>query len=261
MAFLRPGKRVCIIEFQGIVGRGIRADTHLPLLERVRKSARFGAVVLVIDSPGGSAATAEELYLAVKKVAEKKPVVAYIRGIGASGALYISVAAHKTVSLRNALIGSIGVVTARPIFEELIKRIGIDMSVQKSGANKDMYQPWRHPTAEETEKMQALLDDVYERFISDLARERGIDPATVREMATGEVFTAKKAHELGLIDDFGDLDTALDLAAEMAGIKRREAYLRPRRRFFPMVRAGFGREAVEAVVDEIEAGLIGRVWL
>ena len=188
-------------------------------------------------------------------------MVAYVQGLGASGALYISIAAHKTVSLRNALIGSIGVVTARPIFEELIKKIGVAMSVQKSGANKDMYQPWRQPTAEESEKMQALLDDVYERFIADVARERGIDPVKVREMATGEVFTAKRAQELGLIDDFGDLNTALDLAAEMAGIKRREMYLRPRRRFSPIVRAGFGREAVEAVVDEIEAGLTSRVWL
>ncbi len=261
MAFLRPGKKVGVIEFQGIVSRGIRVDSHLPLLEQARKSARYGAVVLAIDSPGGSAAVAEELHLAVKKLAAQKPVVAYIRGIGASGALYLSVAAHKTISLRNALIGSIGVVTVRPILEELIKKLGIDMSVQKSGANKDMFQPWRHPTAEEDEKMQALLDDVYERFIADVARERGIDPDRVREMAPGEVFTAKRAQELGLIDDFGDLDTALDLAAKLAGIKRRETYLRPKRRFFPTVRAGFGREAVEAVLDEFETGIIGRVWL
>ncbi|MCH8191086.1 MAG: signal peptide peptidase SppA, partial [Chloroflexi bacterium] len=96
MVFPR-GKRIGIIEIQGTIGRGVRPETHLPLLERARESRRIAALVLAVDSPGGSAAASEEIYLAVAKVAAVKPVVAYIRNLGASGALYISVASRKIV--------------------------------------------------------------------------------------------------------------------------------------------------------------------
>lgn len=260
MVFPR-GKRIGIIEIQGTIGRGVRPETHLPLLERARESRRIAALVLAVDSPGGSAAASEELYLAVAKVAAVKPVVAYIRNLGASGALYISVAARKIVAVRNALIGSIGVVSARLTAKELLDKVGISFSVRKTGEHKDMFSPWREPTPEEEEKVQALIDEVYERFIQVVSEERSMDREAVEKLATGEVYTAQRALTLGLIDELGDLDTALDMAAEMAGVRRRVVYLRPKRRFVPMVRAGFGQEMLHAVLDELDQGLARRVWL
>ncbi|MEE9285457.1 MAG: signal peptide peptidase SppA [Dehalococcoidia bacterium] len=260
MAFWRS-KKIGVIELQGTIGRGIRPETHLPLLERARESRRIGALVLAVDSPGGSAPAAEELYLGVAKVAAVKPVVAYIRNLGASGALYVSVAAQKIVAVHNSLIGSIGVISARLSATELLQKIGLAFSVQKTGDHKDMMSPWREPTPEEEEMVRALIGEVYDRFVQVVAEERRMDRATVERIATGEVYTAQRALTLGLIDELGDLDRALDLAAEMAGIRRRVVYLRPRRRFFPMLRAGFAREMTQAVLEELDLGLSRRVWL
>ena len=162
MALLSPTRRIAVIEMSGVIGRGVRPQEYLPLLERVRKSNRLPALVLVVDSPGGSAAASEELYLGVKGIAEVKPVVAFIRDRGASGAYYISSPAHKIVAIRNALVGSIGVIFARPVAEQLLQKIGVTFSVQKTGEHKDMFGPWRGPTPAETEKLQGSWRHVRE---------------------------------------------------------------------------------------------------
>ncbi len=254
-------KRVGVIELNGIVGRGIRPDLHVPLLERARKSRRIGALVLVVDSPGGAAAASEELYLAVAKVADVKPVVALVRERGASGAYYISCAAHKVVAVRNAVVGSIGVIFARPVAEQMFQKLGLSFSVQKAGANKDMFGPWRAPTPEETRKVQALTDEIYERFVEVVAERRKLDVARVKELATGELYTAQRAVTLGLIDELGDLERAVELAASMAKVKPRTVQLRPRRRFIRLFQAGIAREMTEAVMEEFELGLMGKLWM
>ncbi len=261
MGLLRRAKQVGVIEMNGMIGRGVRPDVHLPLLERARDSKRIGALVLAINSPGGAASASEEIYLGVARVAEVKPVVAYIRDMGASGAFYIASGARKIVALRNALVGSIGVIFSRPILDRLIDRVGIGLSVQKTGPHKDMYGPWRSPTDDEVDKMNALMGDVFERFVEVVAKGRNLSEEAVREIATGELFTAKMAQGVGLIDDLGDLETAKELAADLAGMKPgpKLAYLRPRRRFSPIVRAGFGREVVSAFLDEMEERSLGRL--
>ena len=261
MGLFRRGKRVGLIEMNGMVGRGVAPSVHLPLLEKARDSGRIGALVLAINSGGGAASASEEIYLGVARVAEVKPVVAYIRGMGASGAFYIANGAQKIVALQNALVGSIGVIFTRPILDRLIDRVGIGLSVQKTGPHKDLYGPWRPPTDEEVGKMQALLGDVFERFVEVVAKGRNLNEETVREVATGELFTARMAQERGLIDALGDLDTAKGLAAELAVMKPQPkvVHLRPRRRFSPIVRAGFGREMVSAFLDEMEERSLGQL--
>lgn len=265
MALPLFGKRIAVIELNGVIGRGVRPETHVPLLERARNSRRFGALVLLVNSPGGSAAGSEELYLAVSKVAERKPVVSFIRSLGASGALYISSAAHKIVAVRGSMVGSIGVIFSRLVAEQALQKVGLGFSVQKSGAHKDMFSPWRAPTQEETDKIQGMMGIVYDRFIEVVAQGRKLDPARVRELATGEIFTAQQARESGLVDELGDLDTALDMAAGMAGIRRRVSYLKPRRRISPLLRAlipaEFAQELTDAVLQEAEMNMVGRLWL
>ena len=259
MAFLMRSKRIGVLELRGAIGRSVKPEQHLPLLERAKKSGAIGALVLVVDSPGGSASASEELYLGAARVAESKPVVAYITGLGASGALYVSAAAHRIVAVRGSIIGSIGVIFSRLVAQDALQRLGLGFAVAKTGPHKDMFGPWRAPTEEEERKVDAMIDDMYQRFLQVVSEGRKIDLAKVREIATGEVFSAERAQALGLVDELGDLDRALDIAAEMAGIKRRTVALRPRRRFFPLMRPPWGREAADAIMEELEAAAVGRL--
>ena len=189
--------RIAVIEMFGTIGGRVRSPEYERLLSRARTSRRFAALVLDIDSPGGAVTTSEYLYGQVARIAEEKPVVASVRGVGASGAYYIGCAATRFVASQGALIGSIGVLSITPILEELLGRLGVAVSVRKSGAYKDMGAFWRQPTDEEIGKMQALIDESYDRFVSVVATSRNLGDEAVRSLATGEVYWAPKALELG----------------------------------------------------------------
>ena len=261
MKLLPKRGRVAMMELYGVIGGAVRPSQYVPLLEAVRRNRAMRALVLDVDSPGGQAAASSELHAAVRRVAEVKPVIAYIRGTGASGAYYVSAAAHRIVAMPDALVGSIGVIAVRPVLAELLERVGVAMNVQKSGRLKDMHQPWRAPTDEERAVTQRLLDDVYDSFVAAVARGRKMDEAQVRELATGEVFTARRAQTLGLVDVLGDAEMALDLAAGAAGIRRRVAVIRPRRPFFRRVLGGAAEGVALSLMEEVEARMYGRVMM
>jgi protease-4 len=259
MASLPRRGRIAVLEIFGTIGNAVRPSVYVPLLEGVRKSRRIKALVLDVDSPGGGAPGSAELYAAVKRVAAEKPVVAYIRGMGASGAYYLSCPASRIVATPDALVGSIGVILLRPVLAELLRRLGIGMSVSKQGRLKDMFQPWRPPTDEEEQKIQALIDDTYDAFVQAVAQGRGMAEDRVRELATGEIFTGRQALPLGLVDVLGDMETALDAASELAGVPRRPLYIRPRRPFMRRMFHGMAAELTDAVVEELSTRLRGRL--
>ena len=176
-----------------MIGAPARTVEHIRLLQSLRENDSIRSVVIDIDSPGGTVAASDYLYRSVRKLAEKKPVVAFIRGTGASGGYMVSCAATKIVALPTALVGSIGVISVRPLVYELLDRVGVRMSVTKSGRLKDMWSVFREPTKEEQEREQALLDEFYERFIRVVSDGRRLSPEQVRALATGEVFTAVRA--------------------------------------------------------------------
>ncbi|HLF04265.1 MAG TPA: signal peptide peptidase SppA [Dehalococcoidia bacterium] len=220
---------VAVVEVYGIIGTRVRVPVYARLFDAVALSNRFRALLLDIDSPGGSASGSELLYHSLLKVAQRKPVVAYVRGTGASGGYYLCCAAAKVVALPTALVGSIGVISVRPILEQLLGKVGMQVSVFKGGRLKDMGGFWRSPTAEESEKYQALITEIYDSFVSVLAKGRSLEEAQARELATGEVFTARRGKELGLVDELGDFQRALELAAELGQTRPRPMWLRPRR--------------------------------
>ena len=259
MALLPHRGRIALLEVFGTIGNAVRPSVYVPLLEAVRRSSRIKALVLDVDSPGGGGAASAELHASVRRVAEAKPVVAYIRGTGASGAYYLSCAAHRIVAMPDSLVGSIGVIALRPILADLIQRLGVSMTVQKSGRLKDMFQPWRAPTDEEQEKLQGILDELYEEFIRAVAQGRRLEEAQVREYATGEVFTARRARELGLVDELGDAEAAQELAAQMAGIRRRMVHIRPRRPFMRRIFGGMAEDLAQELAEQVEARLTTRV--
>jgi protease-4 len=251
---------IAVIEIEGPIGARLRPAEYVKLLRAVEENHRIHSVVLDIDSPGGSATGSNYLYLAVKSLAANKPVVAFIRGLGASGAYLLSCPASRIVAIPSALIGSIGVISMRPLVYEALARLGVRMDVTKSDRLKDMGSMFREPTDEEREKEQALIDDLYGQFVEAVALGRGMDETRVREVATGEVYTARRCLELGLVDEIGDLERAIDLAAELGNVARRPIYMRPRRSLRDVLTGVVGMALVDAVVARVEERLAARYY-
>jgi protease-4 len=247
------------VELFGAIGSAVRTSEFVRLFRGLEESSSVRAVVVDIDSPGGSASASEYLYRALARVAAKKPVVAYIRGTGASGAYLLSCAATKIVALPMSIVGSIGVITVRPLLYEVMRKWGVRVAVTKRGRLKDMWMPFREPTEEEKQKEQALLDEFYEHFVSTVAEARKLDQATVRDLATGELFTATKAKQAGLIDEVGDLDKAIELAMELGKVPRRITYVRPRRGLRELLVSRFAVSLVEELNALLESAMRGRI--
>ena len=229
---LKRSNTVAVIEVHGGIGTRIRESTYARMFGEVAANNRFRALLLDIQSPGGSAAASELLYRSLLKVRARKPVVAYVRSLGASGGYYLACAANKVTALPTTLVGSIGVIYFRPILEQLLGRAGIEFAVVKGGRLKDMGGFWRGPTDEESEKLQGLISEVYDNFVSVVVAGRGMEEERVRELATGELFTARQGKEVGLVDELMDFEQSLDWAGQLAGLqegKARPRWLRPRR--------------------------------
>ena len=264
----RPG--IAVLEMHGVIGAAIREPEYSRLLERIGNNRKIGALVLDIDSPGGSATASDLLYENVRRVARRKPVVAYVRGLGASGGYYIACGAGTVMASRAALVGSIGVIYLRPILQQLFGKMGVEFSVFKAGRLKDMTGFWRMPTDEETEKFQGLIGRMYDLFVSVVSDSRRLTDEQVRELATGEVYTATQAQELGLIDRQGGFDDAVAEAMRQSGARRRIRHYRPRRPL--MSRLGIGRTSggwrnvaalaglMSGGIYFIEPGLLGAGW-
>ena len=222
---------VAVVEIHGVIGNRVGVATYSRLFDSVARNQRFRALLLDIDSPGGSASGSEVLYHDIRRVAQQKPVVAYVRGLGASGGYYLCCAASQVFALPTAMVGSIGVIYLRPVLEQLLAKVGVQFSVFKSGAFKDMTGFWRSPTTEEEGKFQGLITEVYENFVSVVAEGRSLEESAVKEMATGEVYTGRRGLELGLVDQIGGFDRALAVAAELGRARPRPYWVRPRRSF------------------------------
>ncbi len=249
-------QRIAVVELFGSIGGQVKSPAYDRIFSAVEKDEKIRAMVLDVDSPGGGVSASDYLYRSVARVAEKKPVVANIRGVGASGAYYISCAAQLIVASPAAIVGSIGVISVRPALRELLERVGIGVNVNKSGPLKDMGAIWRDATPEEEAKMQALIDDSYDLFVSVVAGARKLDDDDVRSLATGEVYWAPKAKELGLVDELGDLEKAIDIAAKLSGAPRNPVFLRPRRGLRERLFGAMSESLVDSVADHLER----RLW-
>ena len=249
--------RIAVVELFGTIGGAVKSSVYEPLFSDIEKDPRVRALVLDIDSPGGAVPASDYIYRSILKIAAKKPVVASIRGTGASGSYLISCAAQKIVATPGAVIGSIGVISVRPVIQELLQRVGVSVNVNKSGDFKDMGAPWRESTPEEEAKMQEMIDAFYDDFVSIVAKARNMDEDAVRALATGEVYWASKAKELGLIDELGDLDRAIDIAVELSGAPRNPVHVHPRRGLRLRLFGPMAAMLVESVSNELENRLKG----
>ena len=259
---LGRGSGVAVVELHGTIGNQIRPAAYGHLFETIAKSKSYRALLLDIDSPGGSAVGSEALYRSIERVAESKPVVAYVRGMGASGGYYLCCAASQVFALPTALVGSIGVIYLRPVLEQFLGRAGIEFSIFKAGKFKDMSGFWRSPTSEESERLQGLIDEIYDNFVQVVSKGRSLSDEVVRELATGELITGQRAIEAGLVDHLGDYTDALDAAAAAGGTKPRAKALQPRRSLSQrlMGRPSMQTAARESLADGLQRMLSGGVY-
>ena len=256
------GSGVAVVEMHGTIGNQIRPATYGRILETVARNKSYRALLLDIDSPGGSAVGSEALHRSIERVAEIKPVVAYVRGMGASGGYYLCCAASQVYALPTALVGSIGVIYLRPVLEQFLGRAGIEFSIFKAGKYKDMSGFWRSPTSEESERLQGLIDEIYDNFVQVVSKGRSLSDEVVRDLATGELITGQRAIEAGLVDHLGDYTDALQAAAAAGRTKPRGKLLQPRRSFTQrlMGRSSAQTAATENLADGLQRMLSGGVY-
>jgi len=188
-------------------------------LTRAEEDKAVKAIVFHVNSPGGEVAPCQEILWEIEKVKETKYIVVSMGVTAASGGYYISTPADKIVALPTTMTGSIGVISAIPNIQGFLEKLGIQIEIFKGGKYKDMYQGLRELTPEEEEIMQQMIDEYYEQFIDVVAEGRELSREEVRDLATGQLYTGTEAKELGLVDELGDLNTAIDLAAELADIE------------------------------------------
>jgi protease-4 len=224
---LSAGK-IAVISLSGTITTGssslLSGSTITPKLVRdylteAEKDKAVKAIVFRIESPGGEIEPCQEILWEIERVKETKPIVVSMGGTAASGGYYISTQANKIVALPTTQTGSIGVISAVINVEELLEKLGIQIEIFKGGKYKDMYWGFRELTPEEEDIMQQMIDEYYEQFIDVVAEGRELSREEVRNLATGQLYTGTEAKELGLVDELGDLNTAINLAMELAGIE------------------------------------------
>ncbi len=210
------GEKVGLIRVEGVI---LDSKDVIDELKNYAKDSSIKAVVIRINSPGGAVAPAQEIYSEIIKLKKEKKVIASMGSVAASGGYYIACPADKIVANPGTLTGSIGVIMEVPHIEGLMKKIGVETTVIKSGKHKDIASLFRTMSDDERKILQAVLDDVHDQFIRAVSEGRSIKYENIKELADGRIFTGKKAKELGLVDILGNLDDAVKLAGKLSGIK------------------------------------------
>lgn len=196
-------------------------DSH-PVVETLRdmkKDKSVKAVVLRIDSPGGSVGASQEIFEAVKELKGVKPVVASMGSVAASGGYYIALGASRIVANAGTVTGSIGVRMELMNVEDLAKWLKVQPITLKSGRLKDAGSPTRPMTDEEKAYLESVLQNMHKQFKAAVSESRGLSAGDVDALADGRVFTGEEALQKRLIDEMGALDKAVAVAANLAGLK------------------------------------------
>lgn len=209
-------KQIARIEITGAIGSATRKQV-LESLKTVEEK-RFPALLLRIDSPGGTVGDSQEIYSALKRLREKIKIVASFGNISASGGVYIGVGAEHIVANPGTITGSIGVILRGNNLERLLQKIGVSFKVVKSGPYKDILAFDRELTAPEQHILQELIDTSYQQFVQTVAEGRNLAVDAVKSFADGRIFTGQQALELGVVDRLGTEDDARRWAAELAGL-------------------------------------------
>ncbi|MBE9195422.1 signal peptide peptidase SppA [Synechocystis sp. LEGE 06083] len=209
-------KKIARIEVTGAIAGGTRKAV-LKALKTVEEK-KYPALLVRIDSPGGTIVDSQEIYTKLKQLSEKIKVVASFGNISASGGVYIAMGCPHIMANAGTITGSIGVILRGNNLERLLEKVGVSFKVIKSGPYKDILSFDRELLPEEQNILQALIDDSYAQFVSTVAAGRNLAVEKVKEFADGRIFTGHQALELGLVDRLGTEEEARQWAATLAGL-------------------------------------------
>ncbi len=216
-------------------GRHIGSFSVIRILEHLKNDKRIKGVVIRVNSPGGDALASEEMYSAVKSLAEKKPVVISMASVAASGGYYISAPATYIMADKTTVTGSIGILNLKFVISDMLSKIGISTETVKIGEHADVFSPYRESTEEEKAVMQKELKWGYNMFLDRVSRGRGLTKDSVNVIGEGRVWSGTRGREIGLVDSIGGLLNAIEKCASLAKVKKPEV------RYVSCMRAkGFG---------------------
>lgn len=225
-AFGSFGGNVAVVDIDGEI---FTADTVVDQLRKYDQDDSIKAIILHINSPGGAAAPSQEIYHEVLRIRneKKKPIVASIESVGASGAYYIASGATKIYANQASVVGSIGVIMEWTSYGDLLKWAKLKPEVIHAGALKDAGDPSREMTPQERAYFQSLVDNMYGQFVSDVASGRHLPSDQVKTLATGQVWTGEQALPLHLIDRTGGFREALIETSRSVGINGEPTVVKP----------------------------------
>jgi len=226
---LNKGEKIAIVYASGDIVSGsstfgssgeetIGSDSLAKVLKEVRDDNSIKAVVLRIDSPGGSGLASDIIWKAVELVKEKKPVVVSMSDVAASGGYYIATGANKIVAQPSTITGSIGVVGGKPVVKGFYDWLGITNEYVMRGTNAGMFRESEKFSDSERKKFQEFLQSTYDDFITKVGKGRGKDKTYIDSIGQGRVWTGRQGKEKGLVDEYGGLDRAIEIAKQLANI-------------------------------------------
>ena len=201
----------------------VAGDRFVSLIDQVRKDKSVKAVVLRVNSPGGSVSASVKIRAALDLLQKEKPLVASYGDYAASGGYWISCGCQKIYADESSITGSIGVFSMIPEFSKVTKKVGVGVESVSTHKHSDMYSLMRPFDKAELDYMQASVEDIYEMFVNLVAQSRGLEPARVDEIAQGRVWAGSDALTIGLVDEMGTLEDAITYAAALADLTSSDA--------------------------------------
>ena len=187
------------------------------------------AILIRLNTPGGGVAASQEIYEKVKEISEanKKPIIASMGSVAASGGYYIAAGADTIIANLGTATGSIGVIMSYPIAADFMDKVGLAFQSVKSGALKDAGSFAREPSKADLAYFQDLVDNLHEQFVRTVAYERGMSYEKASKLATGQVYSGEQSLKLGLVDIIGTYDNAINLASRLAGFDEKAKIIHP----------------------------------
>jgi protease IV len=251
---LGRGPRIAIIYAAGIIASGkssydspqgvVGSETIVEYLRKARADNTVKAIVLRVDSPGGSAIASDVIWREVMLTKNQKPVIASMSDVAASGGYYIAMPAHAIVAEPSTLTGSIGVVITKFVIDGTLKKLGMNMEGVSQGKYAGMYSPVRPFSPEERARMAENMQATYDTFVEKAAQGRNTTPERIDAIGQGRVWTGRQAKQIGLVDELGGLERAIALAKQRAKIPQESevelVVYPPKKSIYDVIRNPFG---------------------
>jgi protease-4 len=206
-----------VIEIEGTI---LSSKLIVKQLDKFDKRDDIKAIIVRLNTPGGSVAPSQEIYEKVKKIANysEKPIVASIASVSASGGYYIAIGADRIIANPGSITGSIGVIMNFPIAKDLIEKIGFEFKTIKSGELKDAGSPYKYPTDKDEKYFKSIVDNLHNQFLKEVSTQRNIPIVELNKYADGRIFTGEQAYNINLIDTLGTFEDALNISKNLANI-------------------------------------------